>query len=123
MAPVRPTLLATHSFAAAGACHSQLRLAYLARVRPTLLALRYKVAPDTPGLDAVPALGAGRLRDSCALLVSTARSDPGALVERGVQLFLTASALLQVRMSALKEVDSEALVDEAPCYFTGRLGP
>lgn len=68
------------------------------------------MAPDTPGLDAVPALGAGRLRDSCALLVATARSDPGALVERGVQLFLTASALLQVGMSALESCHSRVLV-------------
>ena len=102
-----PALIAT-----AGAYYSQLRLLHMAPVRPTLLALRYKVAPDTPGLDALPALGAGRLRDSCALLVATARSDPGALVERGVQLFLTASALLQVRMSALEDFYRGALVDK-----------
>lgn len=49
------------------------------------------MAPDTPGLDAVPALGSGRVRDFCALL----RADPTMAIEKGVQLFLTAGALLQ----------------------------
>ena len=52
---------------------------------------------DTPGLDAVPALGVGRMRDACTLLAAAARSDPIALVACSWQVFLTASALLQVR--------------------------
>ena len=62
---------------------------------------RYNVPADTPGLAQHPALGMGRMRDACTLLAAAARSDPIALVACSWQVFLTASALLQVRQTWL----------------------
>ena len=74
---------------------------------------------DTPGLDAVPALGVGRVRDACTLLAAAARSDPVAVVACGWQVFLTASALLQVRQNAYR---AEPQISQASKVLLGQRG-